>query len=320
MFYDAKPYYPTPVFQLFLPFILDLLTKQQHSVIVLSMAKLKNPLLSLGAVGRLAKALTYTRRRKTNILESTPIPYDARSAAQLSWRHMYQKAVALWHALSAAEKQEWESDARPRHMIGFAWFMSQCLRPNPGLYLPLQGGIMTGNIDMNNNKILRLPLPVDSQEPLTLAYYTANIAPHLYNEGARARHSVAQAIPHNVQTTLALNSEDFDTDSIHDNAVNNSRLTCNTAGVYIITTQIQWETAAAGRRWLFLRLNGITNLGRSQVSPVASLETTQELATIARLAVTDYVEMQVTQNTGIPLNINGGALNTPILAMGRIGI
>ncbi|GAH97344.1 unnamed protein product, partial [marine sediment metagenome] len=55
---------------------------------------------------------------------------------------MYQKCAALWHTLSADEKQEWESLATPKHMTGFAYWQSQCLRPNPGIYLPLQGGTM----------------------------------------------------------------------------------------------------------------------------------------------------------------------------------
>ncbi|MBA7661274.1 hypothetical protein ES703_69289 [subsurface metagenome] len=134
------------------------------------MTKIKNPLLSLGAVGGVAKAIAFVRRRKTNIVEAYPVPTDVKSLAQLSWRHMYQKAVALWHALSAAEQQDWESAARPKHMTGFAWFMSQALKPNPGLYLPLQGGIMAGDIDMAKHRLLKLPLPSDAQEAASKAY------------------------------------------------------------------------------------------------------------------------------------------------------
>jgi len=104
------------------------------------MAKLKVPLLSFKAQGRIGQAVTLLKRGKKTIMEVIPIPHDARSNAQLSWRHMYQKAVALWHALSPEEKAEWETLARLRHMTGFAWFISQCLKPNPGIYLPLQGG------------------------------------------------------------------------------------------------------------------------------------------------------------------------------------
>lgn len=129
------------------------------------MAKLKGPLLSLGAIGRFTKHFSLTRRRKQNIIEKRPIPTDAKSPAQLIWRHMYQKAIALWHGLSDEEQKEWESLARPKHMTGYAWFISQALKPNPGLYLPLQGGTMSGNIVMAGNRILLLPEPIDDQEP-----------------------------------------------------------------------------------------------------------------------------------------------------------
>lgn len=129
------------------------------------MPKIKVPLLSFEAHGTLAKATSFLKRRGRNIAEKKPIPTDAKSPLQLEWRHMYQKAVALWHALSPEEKREWESLARSRHMPGFAWFLSQCLKPNPGIYLPLQGGTMQGDIDMAKHRIIRLPEPEDDQEP-----------------------------------------------------------------------------------------------------------------------------------------------------------
>lgn len=130
------------------------------------MAKLKSPFASLRASGRFTSILTFLRRFHSNIAELTPIPHDTRSLAQLSWRSMYLKAVDLWHALSPLEKQSWESLARPFHMTGFAYFMSLALKPNPGLYLPLVGGIMAGDIDMSSNKITNLPAPGVANQPL----------------------------------------------------------------------------------------------------------------------------------------------------------
>ncbi|MBA7581025.1 hypothetical protein ES708_22924 [subsurface metagenome] len=142
------------------------------------MAKLKVPLLSLSAQGRLGKAISFVRRRGKNIAEKKPVVPDAKTLAQLSWRHMFQKVVVLWHALSAAEKLEWESLARPKHMTGYAYFLSQCLRPNPGIYLPLQGGKMSGDVDMDKNRLLKLPTPVDGQEADNLTARDAAIAVH----------------------------------------------------------------------------------------------------------------------------------------------
>ncbi|GAH96002.1 unnamed protein product, partial [marine sediment metagenome] len=142
------------------------------------MANLKNPLLSFDARGTLSKAISFTKRRGQNIAEKKPEVPDQKSPAQLVWRHMYSKCAALWHTLSTAEKQDWESLARPKHMTGFAYWQSQCLRPNPGIYLPLQGGTMSGDIDMAKNRILKLPLPTDAQEAARKAEVNAIVGEH----------------------------------------------------------------------------------------------------------------------------------------------
>lgn len=133
------------------------------------MAKLTNPLMSLKAIGALGKDFTIRQRGKHSILEKKPHPTDARSLAQLSWRTMYQKATALWHALSDAEKQSWESTARPFHMTGYAYFMSKALKPNPGIYLPLAGGTMQGTINMDGNAILGLSAPLYLLSPVPIS-------------------------------------------------------------------------------------------------------------------------------------------------------
>lgn len=134
------------------------------------MTKVKTPLLSFDARRKLGDDIVFARRRQVNIVEATPRPYNVRSLAQLSWRHMFQKVVSLWHALSDAEKEAWESLGRRRHMTGYAWFVSQALRPNPGIYLPLQGGKMQGAIDMDGFRIEDLPDPTLAQDPATKAY------------------------------------------------------------------------------------------------------------------------------------------------------
>lgn len=139
------------------------------------MPKLKKPFFSLTARGKLGKWLRVFPVHGEHIVKTSADPPDIKSLAQLSWRHMYQKAVALWHGLSPAEKVSWESAGTEKHMTGFAWFMSQCLKPNPGLYLPLQGGTMTGEIIMSDEAISELPDPVNPQDADTLAAREAAI-------------------------------------------------------------------------------------------------------------------------------------------------
>ena len=137
------------------------------------MSILKNPLLSLRASGPLTKTLTFLRRRGRNLVEKTPTHLDANTAAQQFHRNRFNQAVAWWHLLSETVKQEWESYARPYHLTGYQLFLSRALAPNPNVYLPLQGGTMAGDIDMDSNRVLKLPLPLDQWEAANKRYVDA---------------------------------------------------------------------------------------------------------------------------------------------------
>lgn len=283
------------------------------------MSKLKNPLLSLKAQGALGAALTFLRRRKQDIVEKTPIPTDRKTFLQLEWRHMYQKAVALWHALSAEEKQEWESLARRKHMTGFAWFVSQALKPNPGLYLPLQGGTMTGDIEMGKHRILKLPIPTDNQEAASKKYHDDNLPPGGYTAGARVYHNISQSIPNATDTILAFNSEVYDTNTIHDPVTNNSRLTCKTAGKYLIIASVSFESNATGFRALLIWVNGATPIAVSDFNVSGAGRWMQAISTIYSLALNEYVEAGVYQTSGAALNLPRTGEPQPKFMMQRIG-
>ena len=216
------------------------------------MPNIKNPLLSFGAHGSIGKAITFVRRRGKEIAERFPIPKDVGSIEQLSWRTMYQKCALLWHDLSSAERQVWESTARPLHMTGFAYWQSKCLRPNPGIYLPLAGGTMSGNIVMAGQKVEDLPDPVAAQEPVTKQFFEDNLPAGGYTEGAHVFNSVDIVCPSESWHILSFDSERYDTDSIHDTVTNNSRLTCKTPGKYLIV-------ALAGDTRHSIRLGGAEN-------------------------------------------------------------
>lgn len=283
------------------------------------MAKTKKPLFSFGATGGLGDVLSFARRMKLNIAERKPIPVDAQSPPQLAWRHMFLKCRDLWHALAAAEKQEWESAARPKHMTGYAWFISQCLRPNPGIYLPLQGGTMQGDIDMAKHRLLKLPIPTANQEAATKKYHDDNLPIGGYTEGARVYHSVSQSIPHNTVTALAFNSERYDTDTIHDPVTNNSRLTCKTAGKYLIIGSIQFNAHATGWRALGIKIKGVSFLTFASVGLRSDNVWICDTASVWDLAVNDYVELCTQQTSGAALGIPYYPHYTPQFMMQRIG-
>ncbi|GAI68401.1 unnamed protein product [marine sediment metagenome] len=282
------------------------------------MSKLKNPLLSLSGKGALGKAISFVRRGHRSIAEKKPEVPDARTLAQLSWRHMYQKAVALWHALSAEEKQEWESLARPKHMTGFAWFVSQALKPNPGLYLPLQGGRMAGGIDMAKNWIRNVRKPLDDQEPVTLEYFKDNLPVGPYTQGCKVYHSVSQSIPDSLFAWLTFDSEDYDTDEMHDTVINNERITIKTPGIYLIVFHGHWNTNDFGSRSVYFRRNDSLILESRQMAEPEG-RTTSNLTTICSLSVGEYLRVQAWQSSGAPLDMMRVANYTPYFSAQRIG-
>ncbi|MBA7662910.1 hypothetical protein ES703_70943 [subsurface metagenome] len=283
------------------------------------MSKLKSPFMSLQAAGEINKSLAARRRKGDTILEKKPIPFNPKSPDQIFWRHMFLKVVALWHALTGEEKQQWQSLARRHRMTGYNYFISQALRPNPGIYLPLQGGTMQGAIQMDGYHIHGLPLPIHVQDVWRRLDFQTYTLPYLYWQGSRVHHQYHQTIAHGVYTTLAFNLERYDTDNIHDNVVSNSRLTCQTAGKYIIVGNIGWEEVAVGYRRILLKLNGTTYIAANSMWPPDVSTPFQLVTTIWDLAITDYVELVVRQNSGGNLTVYAISPNTPEFQMQRIG-
>lgn len=136
---------------------------------------------------------------------------------------------------------------------------------------------------------------------------------------ASAYNSANLSINNGAVTTLTLDSEDFDTDNMHSTVSNTSRLTCNTAGVYQITANVNFASNSGGERLLILLLNGTTSIARTRESADATGETDMNLARLYRLAVGDYVEVQVYQSSGGALNVQSLANYSPRLEAVRVG-
>ena len=114
-----------------------------------------------------------------------------------------------------------------------------------------------------------------------------------YTEGARVYHSSAQSIPKDTDTALAFNSTRWDTDEIHDPVTNNSRLTCKTAGKYVIFGQahLEWNAGQSGIRIIKIRLNGATEIIEHSWERNNDGPTRMNCATIWNMGVNDYVEL-----------------------------
>jgi len=123
--------------------------------------------------------------------------------------------------------------------------------------------------------------------------------------GCRVIMTADQLISHGTHTPVNFDAEDYDTDSMHDNAVNNTRVTFNTAGKYLIIVTALWQSSNTGFRILRVRLNGANGIMANYVNAIATSART--ISALFEFAITDYIEITVYQNSGGNLNLDGGA-------------
>jgi hypothetical protein len=111
------------------------------------------------------------------------------------------------------------------------------------------------------------------------------------------------AIAHNTFVAESFDgTEAFDTDSMHDPSSNPSRITINTAGVYLITGNVLWQLNTNGSRQLWIRLNGSTYIAGNDARCDASYDMPQVVTTLYEFAANDYVELVLRQDSNVSLN------------------
>ena len=277
------------------------------------MAKLSHPLFSLDAWGRFTRAFSLRRSRHGSVLESTPLPIDARTSRQLSWRTMFQLAVDLWHSLSPSETLSWESAARSHNMTGYAWFISQALRPNPGIYLPLAGGTMQGAIDMDGNIIDNLPAPTSDEEPVRKVDLSGHAAIPLVHVGTIPAFHVNRnnndlSITSGAWTKVPWLNEVFDTN----NDFSNSKFTPTIPGYYLFIVSLRIDSLGADKcmlNRLYNNGNFIAYVGKSYVPVAADAFATGSFIAYAN-GITDYFEVYVWHNHGSSRQLSGNFIST----------
>jgi hypothetical protein len=141
-----------------------------------------------------------------------------------------------------------------------------------------------------------------------------------FQPAARVFHNTTQSITTATLTALAFNSERFDTDTIHDTVTNNSRLTCKTAGKYQITGNIEWAASPTTNAQIDIFLNASTQIARSVFALTVSADfRVMNVTTLYDLAVNDFVELRVFQQSGGSININSSGNYSPEFMMVRVG-
>ncbi len=120
----------------------------------------------------------------------------------------------------------------------------------------------------------------------------------------RVTKSGATAITTAVDTAAPFDTEALDTDGMHDNVTNNTRITPTTAGLYVVSSNGDFALNATGSRYGALRLNNTTYLAIAHLpSATASISGWLNPTTLREFnGSTDYVELRVWQNSGGNLN------------------
>lgn len=125
-----------------------------------------------------------------------------------------------------------------------------------------------------------------------------------------AFHNTTQSINNAVLTALNLNSEDFDVGTMHDTAVNNTRVTIPSGqgGLYLLIGQASFATNSTGVRSVAFRKNGTTTLSQVQVGADDGVsQSSVSHSHIVVLAAADYIELMAAQSSGGALNIGSAS-------------
>lgn len=139
--------------------------------------------------------------------------------------------------------------------------------------------------------------------------------------GARVYLTGGQNMSTATATVLSFTSERFDTASLHDTATNPSRITADRAGYWLATANVGWFANNVGRREISLIVNGAAAPYARVVesSPGTSAQTVQHVSAVLSLAATDYVEVQVYQDSGSTLAVFSSAPYSPEFSLHFLG-
>ena len=125
--------------------------------------------------------------------------------------------------------------------------------------------------------------------------------------GCRVRKSANQSIPNATVTTVTWDTEDYDTDTMHDNVTNNTRLTIQTAGKYLIVAQSNWASNNTGTRIARIRKNGVDYLASFEQPSNLANEASAAVSLVANFIAGDYLEFTVYQDSGGALNFQSSS-------------
>ena len=137
---------------------------------------------------------------------------------------------------------------------------------------------------------------------------------------ARVQNSANISIATSTTTPLTFDTDIFDTDGIHDTGSNTDRLTCQTAGLYLFTASVWFDSNATGYREIQISIDGVGIIVRERKVPISGVATPVSVTGGPYpMEVGEYAILSAWQNSGGSLNILNVSIYSPVFSMVRVG-
>jgi hypothetical protein len=122
--------------------------------------------------------------------------------------------------------------------------------------------------------------------------------------GSSVKRTATQSIANTTYTAIAFTAEDWDTDAIHDNSTNNTRLTVPSGkgGKWEISGVVTMAEQS-GYRAVRIYKNGSGLISPITCNATTGDNTSLPVSLILDLSAGDYIEVNVYQNSGVSINI-----------------
>jgi len=126
--------------------------------------------------------------------------------------------------------------------------------------------------------------------------------------GASVYKTAVQSCTSGSDNTITWDAEYYDTNNIHDNVTNNSRLTVPTgySGKWLINYQHCWAATATGAKWSYIYKNGTDVFGTFHTYTSVGSQVTHSASLVLNLVAGDYIDSRCGQNSGGALNLIAG--------------
>ena len=146
-------------------------------------------------------------------------------------------------------------------------------------------------------------LNIDSTASPQFSWFAVYAVQYSAFRGALVSRATDLSIPNNAETAIAWTEEQYDTDTIHDNATNNSRLTVPT-GITRVRLTASVSLASAGLDSLRIFKNGVVFKGMASAFVGGTTGQRLNVTTPVLVVVaTDYFEAMVFQDSGAAINL-----------------